>query len=83
MEKLNKTNKGICVKCAPKLLFGEGLMLNDSKSKYGLGCGSKKAITYANYASCQDIADLSFNKSRITGLIHCLMRLQITLVTSL
>ena len=60
MEKPNKINKGICVNHAPKLSFGEGLMLSNLKNKAGLGYGSKKAITYANYVNYQSIADLCF-----------------------
>lgn len=82
MEKLNKTNKGICVKRAPKLLFGEGLMLNDLKNKAGLGCGSKKVIALDNYVISPDTAILSLNRSRAIGLTDCLMNQQIMLATN-
>jgi len=82
MEKLNKINKDISVKHAPRLSFGEDLMLSDLKNNTGLGYGSKKAIVYVNYANYQGIANLSFSKLKTTGLIRCLMKSRITPATN-
>ncbi|MDP8298188.1 MAG: hypothetical protein RAP41_08455 [Candidatus Orphnella occulta] len=82
MEKLNKISKDISAKHVLKPSSGEGLMLSGLKNGAGLGCGLKKAIAYVNYVNYQAIANLSFSKSKITGLIHYLMKSQIIPATN-
>ena len=68
MGKPNRTSEGTDVKTAPKLLFGEDLMLNDSKNNIGLNYGPKKVIAYDNYAKFQVIVSLNSSASKIIGL---------------
>ena len=70
MEKPKVINKDTDVKIAPRLLFGNDLMLNDSMNNIGLNYGLKKAIVYDNYAIFQATASLNFNTLRTTGSIN-------------
>ena len=73
MEKLNKINKGTGAKDAPKLSFGNDLMLNDSMNNTGLIYGLKKATALDNYAISQVTVSSNSNTLKIIGLNNYLM----------
>jgi len=78
MERPEKTNRGFVAIAATEPLFGNNLMLRDSKKNTGLNYGSKKAIQLDNYVCFQAIANRSLNRSRIIGLKACPMNVQAT-----
>ena len=78
MEKPNKISKDTGVKAAPKLSYGDDLMLNDSMKDIGLSYGLKKATQLGNYVCFQATVNQSLNGSRIIGLKDCLTSIQIT-----
>lgn len=55
---------------ASKLLFGKRHTIESIADSTGLGCGSPKAITYDNYAKCQDTANQRLHASKTIGLIN-------------
>jgi hypothetical protein len=78
MERPEKTNKDFVAVIATRLLFGNNLMLKDSKKNTGLNYGSKKATQLGNYVCFRATVNQSLNGSRIIGLKDCLMSTQIT-----
>ena len=82
MERPEKTNKDFVAIIATRLLFGNNLMLKDSKKNTGLNCGLKKATQLGNYACFRATVNQSLNGSRIIGLKDCQMSTQITRSTN-
>jgi len=72
MERPEKTNKDFVAIIATRLLFGNNLMLKDSKKNTGLNYGSKKATQLGNYVCFRATVNQSLNGSRIIGLKDCL-----------
>jgi len=83
MERPEKTNKDFVAIIATRLLFGNNLMLKDSKKNTGLNYGSKKATQLGNYVCFQATVNQSLNGSRIIGLKDCLTSTQITHSTNI
>ena len=73
MEKPNKISKDTGVKNAPKLSFGNDLMLNDSMNNIGLIYGLKKATALDNYAISQVTVSSNSNTLKIIGSNNYLM----------
>ena len=83
MERPEKTNKDFVAIIATRLLFGNNLMLKDSKKNTGLNYGSKKATQLGNYVCFRATVNQSLNGSRIIGLKDCLTSTQITHSTNM
>ena len=83
MERPEKTNKDSVAIIATRLLFGNNLMLKDSKKNTGLNYGSKKATQLGNYVCFRATVNQSLNGSRIIGLKDCLTSTQITHSTNI
>jgi len=76
MEKPEKTSKDSVVIIATRPLFGNNLMLKDSKKNTGLDYGSKKATQLGNYVCFRVTVNQSLNRSRIIGSKDCLTSAQ-------
>jgi len=83
MERPEKTNKDSVAIIATRLLFGNNLMLKDSKKNTGLNYGSKKATQLGKYVCFPATVNQSLNRSRIIGLKDCLTSTQITHSTNI
>ncbi len=83
MERPKKTNEDFVAIIATRLLFGNNLMLKDSKKDTGLNYGSKRVTQLGNYVCFRATVNQSLNGSRITGLKDCLTSTQITHSTNI
>jgi len=83
MERPEKTNKDSVAIIATRLLFGNNLMLKDSKKNTGLNYGSKKATALGNYATSQVIVSSNSNTLKIIGSNNYLMNSLIILNTNI
>lgn len=78
--KLSHTNNASVAINVSKHLSGKRHTIESIADSTGLDCGSQKAITYANYARCQDTANQRLHASKTIGLIN---RLQKNIITKI
>lgn len=72
--KLNYRNSVSVAINALKRLFGKHRTIESIADNTGLNCGSLKAITFANYVTCQDTANQLLCVSKTIGLCNRLQR---------
>lgn len=72
--KLNYRNNVSVAINALKHLFGKHYTIASIADNTGLNCGSLKAIAFANYVTCQDIASRLLYVSKTIGLGNRLQR---------